>query len=124
MTEFQKKNRLALIDALRSGEYQQGRYQLRSGDRFCCQGVGCEVFRRNTGQGVWEDGAFVVWDTYRSGGWVDRISEDYFGLTRADSDDLLCMNDGIPGERHEITGRPCTFEEIADALELLTLAEL
>lgn len=124
MTEFQRMNRLDLIDALRSGEYQQGRYQLRTGDQFCCQGVGCDVFRRNTGTGMWEDGAFVVWDTYRSGGWAAGISEQYFGLTREDSDALMCMNDGIVSETYGISGGQFTFEEIADALELLTLAEL
>lgn len=31
------------IAALRSGDYKQGLGMLRSGDRFCCLGVYCEV---------------------------------------------------------------------------------
>lgn len=31
------------VDALRSGEYQQGRHALRSGNGYCCLGVLCEV---------------------------------------------------------------------------------
>lgn len=31
------------VDALRSGEYKQTRGRLRSGDRFCCLGVLCEI---------------------------------------------------------------------------------
>jgi len=35
------------IAALRSGEYAQGQYRLRQGDRFCCLGVLCELAVRD-----------------------------------------------------------------------------
>lgn len=40
-----RQHRLAFIEALESGTYQQGRLRLRSGDEstFCCLGVACEV---------------------------------------------------------------------------------
>ena len=31
------------IEALRSGEYQQGRRYLKKGDNYCCLGVLCEL---------------------------------------------------------------------------------
>jgi hypothetical protein len=31
------------LEALRSGKYKQGKHQLRSGNKFCCLGVLCEV---------------------------------------------------------------------------------
>lgn len=31
------------VEALRSGKYKQGSGYLRSGDRFCCLGVACDV---------------------------------------------------------------------------------
>lgn len=31
------------VEALRSGKYKQGKRVLRSGDKFCCLGVLCEV---------------------------------------------------------------------------------
>ena len=31
------------IAALRSGEYKQGKHQLRDGDSFCCLGVLCNI---------------------------------------------------------------------------------
>lgn len=43
-----------LVAALRSGEYMQGRDTLRYGDNFCCLGVACEVYRKETGEGKWE----------------------------------------------------------------------
>lgn len=34
------------VDALRRGNYKQGKYRLRTGDTFCCLGVACDVFKR------------------------------------------------------------------------------
>lgn len=35
------------LDALRSGEYQQGEGHLRAGDKFCCLGVACDLAVKN-----------------------------------------------------------------------------
>lgn len=35
------------IDALRSGEYKQGRESLQKNDRFCCLGVLCDLAEKN-----------------------------------------------------------------------------
>jgi hypothetical protein len=57
------ENAQKLVDALRSGEFKQGQSQLRFGDRYCCLGVACELYRRETGDGEWreahDDGDFV-----------------------------------------------------------------
>lgn len=42
------------VEALRSGEYQQGRNALRADDRFCCLGVLCDVYIKETSQAEWE----------------------------------------------------------------------
>jgi hypothetical protein len=36
------------VAALRSGEYQQGRSQLRKDDKFCCLGVLCDIHSKET----------------------------------------------------------------------------
>jgi hypothetical protein len=41
-------------EALDSGRYQQGREQLRIGDRFCCLGVACDL----SGVGEWSTSNF------------------------------------------------------------------
>ena len=46
--------------ALESGEFDQGSDTLRYGDRFCCLGVLCELYRRHTGQGAWDGHHFVT----------------------------------------------------------------
>jgi hypothetical protein len=42
-----------LITALRSGAYKQCHYRLTDGDSFCCLGVACDVYHRETGLGEW-----------------------------------------------------------------------
>ena len=48
-----KENMTKWIAALRSGEFMQGKGTLRSGVAYCCLGVACEVFRRETANGDW-----------------------------------------------------------------------
>lgn len=46
LTENQKK----WISALRSGEYQQGKHKLQTdSNSFCCLGVACKVYEKETG---------------------------------------------------------------------------
>lgn len=42
------------VEALRSGEYAQGKNVLRDGNnRYCCLGVACEIYHQETGKGEW-----------------------------------------------------------------------
>jgi hypothetical protein len=42
------------VKALLSGEYTQGQGALRDGSTFCCLGVLCDVYKKETGKGTWE----------------------------------------------------------------------
>lgn len=52
-----------LLDALRSGEYEQGTGVLEENDKFCCLGVLCDIARREgivsrqirTTRGMWDE---------------------------------------------------------------------
>lgn len=49
------------VQALKSGRYKQGTLALRTGPKYCCLGVACAVYRRETGRGRWDrDGEFEV----------------------------------------------------------------
>lgn len=50
MTMFHKERIREWVEALRSGQYQQGREVLRETDKHCCLGVACAV----TNLGHWE----------------------------------------------------------------------
>lgn len=40
------------VAALRSGEYEQGEGSLRTGNKYCCLGVACDLFAKK-GDGKW-----------------------------------------------------------------------
>lgn len=65
-----------LVDALRSGEYEQGVKALRpEDDKYCCVGVGCDVAQKN--------GIGIDWLPYLGGGW------SFDGMTAAFSPALM-----------------------------------
>ena len=103
-------------DALRSGEFVQGKGQLLRNDKWCCLGVLCELFRRDTCKGEWVEISagheFVV--TRTSGATSAFVLpypvQDWAGLTAELPDtpegNLSCLNDtSIP------------FPKIADVID-------
>lgn len=58
-------NAALVVAALRSGDYQQDTGSLRTQNGFCCLGVVCDVYHRETGLGTWvEPGAHSMPDHY------------------------------------------------------------
>jgi hypothetical protein len=85
---FPSKKKL-LIAALESGAFPKAMRHLRRNDGFCCLGVACELYRRETGQGQWVPRAhnvqeFVLGDpderkeTYDSG--LPPDVREWFGI--------------------------------------------
>ena len=111
MFEFMKKEiKDKWVDALRSGDYVQGRGQLRNPkNEFCCLGVLCNLH-------AIENPDFAATQinetTYGGQGLVlPKIVEDWAGMPYDhDHKEVVEMNDGT--NRHH-----CTFEEIADYIE-------
>lgn len=131
LTKTQIANRKKLITALRSGKYNQGRGTLRSRDNeFCCQGVACHI----SGKGQWKTDFdyYVFEDTtgdMDESSWP-KLIQNSLGFTDKDSDTFMTMNDIVTnggfvyGNENYTLREGCTFEEIADAMEYLTLAGL
>lgn len=105
--------------ALLSGEYTQGQNALRRSDgSFCCLGVLCDLYRKETGKGEW----------------VEDLGNKYFAFCQANTPDEagelpLTVREwaGITGNRRvrvESTGttlawendRGMTFAEIVELL--------
>ena len=108
------------VEALRSGEFRQGRTCLRSpSDGFCCLGVACEVYRREESVGRWHGGAFEASDSFRDRdtGFLPPPVQEWLGLGNHAGDldtevaggwsSLLSLNDGAG----------YTFDEIARVIE-------
>lgn len=103
------------IAALESGEFPQGKGALRSDRGYCCLGVACEVYRRETGIGEWVpgDGAWVFKITgYYESAILPLSLVEVFGL----KDQYGSSNDGSLGLTTKNDTGSC-FAEIADLLK-------
>lgn len=117
---FEKHPIVLWVEALRSGEYSQNRGSLRKGDRFCCLGVANDVYRRETGEGIWDapDSLFSCGfhvGTEASGVGLHRQVVEWLGLPwpqtlgrDGEESQYMGMNDG----------EEKSFLEIAGAIEL------
>lgn len=117
--EEYKMRRGIWIAALRSDSYEQGKRQLRDGDKYCCLGVGCEVYREVTGKGYWNgSGSFVP---HRTAGpsWaaLPDVVRDWYGLPRRDP------VAGPIGNRASLSmyndHKGYSFEQIADLIDTI-----
>jgi len=102
-----------LVEALESGTYAQGIGQLRNAnvldengapapDSYCCLGVACDVYLRETGEGRWDDWAFEL-GVENENAWLPVTVAKWFGFSNAtgnlvgENRSLMGMNDeGIP----------------------------
>lgn len=98
------------VEALRSGEYEQGTGHLRTKDeKFCCLGVLGDVAGYD-----WEEspGPYLLnAKGSKSGGLLPAVLNAELGIPSDIEIQLSNMNDGAEGYR------PSTFEEIADYIE-------
>jgi len=89
---------------LRSKKYEQGKGQLRSGNKFCCMGVGCDLFGKENSI-KWKENSFMralrflPFDVMR---WLGLNDDGGAYL----NDKLTCLNDD-----------GTTFDRIADIIE-------
>jgi hypothetical protein len=55
-SSIEAERRELLAKTLESGEYKQGQHQLRpTDDTYCCLGVACDIYRRETNDGIWQE---------------------------------------------------------------------
>lgn len=118
------------VDALRSGEYEQGRGGLRHHDKYCCLGVLTDLYHRATGEGKWMEGRnsgeyrFIGRGEVYSGAillpeisqWAGFDVEEFLSqrpMGRYSNGSLLRDNDGDRAEGVP----PKTFDEIAEIIE-------
>lgn len=77
------------IDALESGEYRHGKFQLQTEcGAFCCLGVLCDI----SGVGEWDDG-LRYGDRFKSGFHVTDAVRSRVGVGRVDFTPVVQLND-------------------------------
>jgi len=98
------KRRKAWAEALMSGKYAQVKGGLRRGDSFCCLGVACDLYAKDTGDGKWYKRnqhirVYEFWSKdceYDHEGDTETppdIVRAYYGLDTLEQDDLITAND-------------------------------
>src|SRR5690606_26429825 len=107
MDDEQRQNVRLWIDALRSGDYQQGRHVLCVDNKYCCRGVEWELYQRHgPGDLHIEEENHVP--TRFDSQWTlpPKKVADWLGIHTATQSKLVERNDA---------GH--TFHQIADAIE-------
>lgn len=100
------------VAALRSGDYQQTRYNLRNGNGFCCLGVLCDLHAKETGRewAIDAHGGYFYGDT-DSWGVLPQIVVGWAGLEfcNPSTEDGICLAN--------LNDRLVPFSAIADIIE-------
>jgi len=106
--------------ALRSRKYRKGKGGLRVDNAFCCLGVLCELYRKDTGKGEWIEalgGKSFLFET----GILPTAVSTWAGLKGMDREDPLLKSKGInlstlnDGETNNSRG--LSFAKIADLID-------
>jgi hypothetical protein len=106
-------NAQKLVDALRSGKYEQTTGCLRSEDSFCCLGVACDLAAEDV-DGGWDGDWFDAGSGNRTDSVLSPVVCEWIGFRYVDGEYY------IGREQVNLSGqndRGKTFAEIADIIE-------
>lgn len=107
-------NAQKVVDALRSGDYEQTTSRLRRGDEMCCLGVACDVASTDV------DGNWSAADEFTVGTQTEQYGlpsgvRDWLGFS-SDVGSFRTYNERTNlADLNDIYGK--TFAEIADVIE-------
>ena len=109
--EEQKQHRAELVEALRSGEYQQTIRVLRDSDNFCCLGVACDI----SGLSEWERIGIRTFNYLGEKKILPVEIMEYYGFK---TQKVVFYNSrGYPENLIILNDRGFSFKEIADVIE-------
>jgi hypothetical protein len=97
------------LKALRSGEYKQGGGRLRSGNKYCCLGVLCDL----TPEVKWVTNIVDASARYL----VESGTQQVFGFLPVDLREKLGISPDEQKELSLLNDNGYTFEEIANVIE-------
>lgn len=105
------------IEALRSGEYVQAQGYLHNSKGYCCLGVLCDIYQKETGNGEWvkendynDIETFILGDERKIGTLPEAVME-WAGLSEKKSIPLAMANDS------QVKELRADFSEIAKMIE-------
>jgi len=110
------------VDALRSGEYQQGKDFLRREGNYCCLGVLCDLYDRNQNGPGWNETAeaYMDFDAALPRGvaeWAGVTTGDEVFVRGGEEFDVVITRDGCRCYLSSLNDSGSSFSEIADLIE-------
>lgn len=101
------------VKVLRSGEYPQGTCYLNRDGKFCCLGVACELYQKETGALTVRENNSIV--TYQGlDGALPNLVKDWLGLSSVTGSFYeLNITESLAGKNDS----GFSFNEIADIIE-------
>lgn len=97
------------VELLRSGKYIQATDRLKTGNAYCCLGVLCDLYIKETGKGHWEVGdhpSFILEEDELTIGLNGKLLK-WVGMTNMEHNDCIKYNDT----------ENLNFSQIADKIE-------
>lgn len=84
------------LEALRSGKYEQGHYDLRRKNGYCCLGVLCDIIDPSAWNKVSESEKYTTytWGPKGDAGYLSSALQTELGMSNEDMWELMGMNDG------------------------------
>ena len=110
MEKMNPEVKAAWLEALRSGEYKQGKSQLKTNDgSYCCLGVLCDISKL----GEWVRGGYHVNDMDYASAFLPEAVKEWAGINSEDPS----YGNGIEDHLSYRNDKGMTFAEIADIIE-------
>ena len=111
------------VEALRSGEYSQGKFKLYDGINYCCLGVLCQLYLKEI-DGTWDILDKPNWDGISDKCHINGESEllpvavmDWAELNSGNGDPLVNVDVDIKSLAGLNDSLDYTFAQIADVIE-------
>jgi hypothetical protein len=111
------------ITALRNGDYTQGTKALKTDDSFCCLGVLCDIYKKETNLGTWDTNTRSMSDTFLCKDKDGNVEEEAHGILPMQVRLWARLNDCNPkiGNNDrllaELNDEGNSFDQIADLIE-------
>lgn len=99
------------LAALKSGKYPKTDGDLRDGQGYCCLGVLCDIYRKETGDGKWKENRFIT-STSDTTGYLPNKVMKWAGLSKK-----YGIMDGKGSDLTDINDQSHTFNEVIEVIE-------
>jgi len=106
------------LESLRSGDYSQGTNKLFDGKSYCCLGVLCDLYQKQSNQ-QWDQKAseFELTESFYCNDQSEVLSDDVANWAGLDSNNPTVLNESSRVPLAELNDSGYTFQELSNYIE-------